>query len=80
MTFNRIQFQPDISLPELLRCFGTEAHGAAALKAPRWPSGFRCPRWSSDAHYVVGHGARLLFQCIGCRHQASMTAGSRQPV
>ena len=37
MTFNRIQFQPGMSLPELLRCFGTKAHCAAARKAARWP-------------------------------------------
>lgn len=75
MTFNRIQFQPGMSLPEFLRYFGTEAHRAAALKAARWPGGFRCPRCSSDAHYVIGHGARRLFQCICCRHPASLTAG-----
>jgi hypothetical protein len=27
-------------------------------------------------HYIVGHGARKLFQCNGCRHQTSLTAGS----
>lgn len=61
MTFNRIQFQPGMSLPEFLRCFGTEAHCAAALMAARWPAGFHCPRCSSDAHCVVGHGTRRLF-------------------
>lgn len=76
MTFNRIQFQPGMSLPEFLGCFGTEAQCAQALKAARWPGGFRCPRCDSDAHYVVGHGARRLFQCNGCRHQTSLTAGS----
>jgi transposase-like protein len=76
MTFNTVQFQPGMSLPEFLHCFGTEAHCAAALKAARWPGGFRCPRCNSDAHYVVGHGARRLFQCNACRHQASLTAGS----
>lgn len=25
---------------------------------------------------MVGHGARRLIQCIGCRHQTSLTAGS----
>ncbi len=76
MTFNRIQFQPGMSLPEFLRCFGTEAHCAEELKAACWPSGFCCPRCSSVAHYVVGHGAWRLFLCIGCRHQTSLTAGS----
>ena len=65
-----------MSLPEFLGCFGTEAQCAQALKAARWPAGFRCPRCDNDAHYVVGHGARRLFQCNGCRHQTSLTAGS----
>jgi hypothetical protein len=65
-----------MSLPEFLGCFGTEAECAQALKAARWPDGFSCSRCDSDAHYVVGHGARLLFQCNACRHQTSLTAGS----
>lgn len=76
MAFNPIQFQPGMSIPEFLRSFGTEAQCAEALKAARWPGGFRCPRCSSADHYVVGHGARELFQCNLCRHQASLTAGS----
>ena len=76
MSFNRIQFQPGMSLPEFHRHFGTEAHCAAVLKGARWPGGFRCPRCDSNAHCVVGHGARRLFQCNGCRHQTSLTAGS----
>lgn len=76
MTFNRMQFQPGLSLPEFLRSFGTEAHCAQVLKAARWPGGFRCPRCHNDARYVVGHGARQLFQCASCRHQASLTSGS----
>jgi hypothetical protein len=36
MTFNRIQFQSGMSLPEFLRSFGTEANCAAALKCARW--------------------------------------------
>jgi hypothetical protein len=27
-------------------------------------------------HYVVGHGARKLFQRNGCRHQSSVTTDS----
>lgn len=76
MSANRIQFQPGMSIPEFLRRFGTEAQCAQALKAARWPDGFRCPRCHSVDHYVVGHGARKLFQCNGCRHQTSPTAGS----
>jgi hypothetical protein len=43
----------------------------------RWPDGFRCPRCDSADHCVLGEDARRLFQCYGCRHQASLTAGSR---
>lgn len=76
MAFNHIQFQPGMSIPEFLRSFGTEAQCAAALTAARWPAGFRCPRCGVAAHCVVEQGARRLFQCYGCRHQTSLTAGS----
>jgi transposase-like protein len=76
MTFNRIQFQHGMSIPEFLRSFGTEAQCAEALKQARWPQGFACPRCGGADHYVVGHGARKLFQCNGCRHQSSLTSGS----
>jgi hypothetical protein len=76
MIINRIQLQPGMSLPEFLRCFGTEAHCSAALMVASWPAGFHCPRCSSDAHCVVGHGTRRRFQFNGCRHQTSLTAGS----
>lgn len=76
MAMNRIQFQPGVSLPEFFKRYGTEEQCVAALTALRWPHGFRCPRCESGAHYVVGHGARKLFQCQGCRHQTSLTAGT----
>jgi len=61
MIFNRIQFQPGMSLPEFLGRFGTEAQCAQALKAARGPGAFRCPRCNSDVHYGFGHGTRHLF-------------------
>ena len=76
MPMNRIQFQPGLSLPEFFSRYGTEPRCEAALMALRWPDGFRCPRCDSAAHYVVGHGARKLFQCQGCRHQTSVIAGT----
>lgn len=76
MPMNRIQFQPGISMPEFFARYGTEEQCTAALTALRWPDGFRCPRCGSAAHYLVGHGARRLFQCRGCRHQTSLTAGT----
>jgi transposase-like protein len=76
MPMNRIQFQPGVSLPEFFRRYGAEAQCETALMELRWPDGFRCPRCASEAHYVVGHGARKLFQCKACRHQTSLTAGT----
>jgi len=72
----KIQFQIGMSILEFLGCFGTEAQCAEAIKAARWPSGFRCPRCQSADQFVVGHGTRKLFQCNGCRHRTSLTAGS----
>jgi hypothetical protein len=76
MSSHQIQFQPGMSIPEFLTHFGTEAQCADAIRRSRWPDGFRCPRCASVQHYVVGHGARKLFQCGACRHQTSLTAGT----
>ncbi|HQW21403.1 MAG TPA: IS1595 family transposase, partial [Rhodocyclaceae bacterium] len=76
MAMNRIQFQPGMSLPEFFARYGSEEQCESTLMALRWPEGFRCPRCASSAHYVVGHGARRLFQCRACRHQTSLTAGT----
>ena len=76
MAMNRIQFQRGMSLPEFMSSFGTDGQCAEALRRARWPDGFSCPRCGCSAHYVVGHGARKLFQCNECRHQTSLTAGS----
>ena len=76
MSSHQIQFQPGMSIPEFLSRFGAEAQCSHALTLARWPDGFRCPRCAVAEYYVVGHGARKLFQCQACRHQTSLTAGS----
>lgn len=76
MPMNQVQFQPGMSMPEFFQRYGSEAQCAAALAMQRWPLGFRCPRCSGAAHWIVGHGARKLYQCRGCRHQTSLTAGT----
>ena len=76
MSSHKIQFQPGMSIPEFLHHFGTEQQCAEALQRARWPKGFCCPRCNDARHYLVNQGARKLFQCMGCRHQASVTAGT----
>ena len=40
----------------------------------RWPEGFACPRCGGrDAYPIV---ARRLWQCVQCRYQVSVTAGT----
>lgn len=76
MPMNRIQFQKGLSLPEFLRCFGTETQCEEALMAARWPQGWRCPSCGCERHYRLRRGAHGLLQCRACRHQASLTAGT----
>jgi len=76
MPMDRIQFQRGMSLPEVLRRFGTQEQCAAAVKAARWPNGFTCPRCAGTAHCTVLHQGRELFQCNACRHQTSLIAGT----
>ncbi len=76
MATNRIQFQPGLSMPEFLKDFGSEAQCEQALEAVRWPDGFRCPRCECIGHHVFRDGARKVFQCAACRHQASLIAGT----
>lgn len=40
----------------------------------RWPDGFRCPRCSDKR--ATRLQTRALWQCHGCRHQTSVTAGT----
>jgi hypothetical protein len=76
MAMNRIQFQQGLSMPEFLKDYGTEAQCEQSLEAVRWPNGFGCPRCGHKAHYVLRDGARKVFQCNACRHQASLIAGT----
>lgn len=76
MSLNPIQFQQGMSLPEFLRCFGTEAACAEAVRRARWPDGFSCPRCGGCAHCVIVSGVRSLFQCHACHRQTSLTAGT----
>jgi Transposase zinc-ribbon domain len=65
-----------LALPEFMTCFGSKEQCAAALKAARWPEGFRCPRCDRAEHYIVGHGrAKRRSERIG--HPALASRPSR---
>ena len=53
--------------------FSKEENCRAYLVSLRWPDGFRCPRCRVRKAVVVRD---TLFQCCGCRHQVSATAGT----
>jgi hypothetical protein len=76
MAMNRIQFQPGLSMPEFLKCYGTEAQCAAGLEQARWPTGFRCPCCDGATYSRVRGRTHPLFQCQACRHQTSLIAGT----
>lgn len=61
------------NLPEFQRQFATEDACEQYLAACRWPDGFVCPQCHHRRAYTVAH---RRWQCAGCRHQVSLTAGT----
>jgi transposase-like protein len=64
--------------PKTLREFQLQFAGEEAcqeyLAACRWPDGFVCPRCGGRRAYELAKLRR--WQCTGCRHQVSLTAGT----
>ena len=58
---------------EFQRQFASEEACQQYLAACRWPEGFSCPRCAHRRAYPV---ANRRWQCAGCRHQVSLTAGT----
>jgi len=69
---------PRPSFPKTLRefqsKFATEEACQQYLAACRWPDGFECPRCGNGRAYELVELKR--WQCTGCRHQVSLTAGT----
>jgi transposase-like protein len=69
---------PRPSFPKTLRQFqsnfATEEACERYLAACRWPEGFVCPRCGDRRAYDLVNQRR--WQCAGCRHQVSLTAGT----
>lgn len=76
---DRVQFQPGQSLRAFLKRCGTDDQCVRALFQARWPRGFLCPR--CGYHKQCQLRRRKALQCIRCKQQASLVAGtvSRTP-
>lgn len=59
---------------EFQRQFATEEACQDYLAACRWTDGFTCPRCGHGRAYRMLRHRR--WQCVGCRYQASLTAGT----
>jgi len=62
------------TLREFQQKFATEEACQQYLAACRWPDGFVCPRCGKRRAYELIKLRR--WQCTGCRHQVSLTAGT----
>ncbi len=62
------------TLREFPAQFATEEACRDYLAQCRWPDGLICPRCGDGRAYLIG--ANGLWQCAGCRHQTSVTAGT----
>lgn len=64
----------ELSLLEFQKKFSTEEACRQYLFDKRWPEGFQCPRCGYGEYYYIS--TRKLFECKGCDHQTSLTAGT----
>ena len=62
------------TLREFQSKFASEEACQKYLAACRWPDGFVCPRCGNRSAYELVKLKR--WQCTGCRHQVSLTAGT----
>jgi transposase-like protein len=62
------------TLREFQSKFASEEACQQYLAACRWPDGFVCPRCGVRRAYELAKLRR--WQCMGCRHQVSLTAGT----
>jgi transposase-like protein len=62
------------TLREFQAKFATEEACQQYLAACRWPDGFLCPLCGNRRAYELAKLRR--WQCAGCRHQVSLTAGT----
>lgn len=60
-------------LGKFMKQYSTEKQCREYLASLRWKSGYLCPRCGSHHAYQLANGR---YQCVKCRHQVSVTAGT----
>jgi transposase-like protein len=63
-----------VGFEDIHKRFETEDACREYLIQLRWPEGFICPVCGGKDHYLISR--RHMYQCISCRYQASVTAGT----
>jgi len=66
--------QDAMNLKEFMDRFATENDCREHFFKLRWPEGFKCPKCDHRGYSFIKY--RNLYQCLACRHQASLTAGT----
>lgn len=66
--------QPELSLLQFNKRFGTERACKNALEKMRWPNGFQCPECGHSKASRIK--TRRLLQCSKCHYQVSLTSGT----
>ena len=66
--------QTAMNLREFMDRFKTENDCREHFFRLRWPDGFKCPKCGHSEYSFIKY--RNLYQCLKCKHQASLTAGT----
>src|SRR5271167_204296 len=74
MPRNRVQHQKGLSDDAFEQRYPDEEACRKAWFAWRWPEGFKCPRCASTKYCEIQ--GRQLLQCLRCRYQTSLIAGT----
>ncbi|MDD9270204.1 transposase [Paenibacillus sp. GCM10023248] len=73
---NLFQLSSICTLEQLQQQFPTEESCIDFFYHMKWPSGFVCPHCSHTQEYLIRTRRLPLFECLRCRHQTSLTAGT----
>ena len=68
--------QESMTFKQFQKKFQTDQACYEHLYAMKWPKGFKCPICLHTECYKIGTRKHPLYQCISCRHQTSLTAGT----